>query len=526
MLAKLHSMVGLDGEGRGEEIMLAPDRPITIGRGEDVDLMLSYGKVSREHCRIAFERGFYHIEDLGSKNGTWVNSRRVHRAILFHEDRIAIGSTEFRFLLESSKGGDLSLEIDDDDPHMEFETQIRNDHRRHTTPALLMELPDQAVEQDRDELERELEIVCGIISRVNAENDLDLLLSTIMDSVMAVTGADRSYLIAGEKLDGALLPLVSRHSASLERNMRDSFSHSIVGDCCENGMAILVADPAQHGNSSDSIVVQRIQSVMCVPMAAREGPVGAIYVDTLEIGRRFTERELRVLTAIGDQAGIAIRRAQLARQVETLFRDSMRTVINLVEVKDEYTHGHSERVTALAGLLAELIGMSKSDRRDIELAGLLHDVGKLAVRLDILQKPTGLTSEEYEAIKRHPVAGAAILGSVANAERIAAAVRHHHEHWDGTGYPHGLAGQQIPLAARILALADAFDSMAAGRPYRAEKARTEIVAELEAYSGTQFDPAMTKQFVDALANNHSFASKVDRIYKHREGSDSGHSTVV
>jgi len=523
MLAKLHSIVGFDGE---DEVVLSPERPMTIGRGDEADLTLNYGKVSREHCRIVFERGFYHIEDLGSKNGTWVNGRRVHRAILFHEDRVAIGSTEFRFLLESSGADETSIAIDDTDAAMEFQTQIRNDPALYATSSLLMPLPEQALEQDRDELEHGLEIVCEVISRVNAENDLDRLLATIMDSVMEVTRADRSYLIAGQELDGALLPLVSRHSESLPADMHDSFSHSIVGDCCENSMAILVADPAQQGKSSDSVFVQRIQSVMCVPLVSSEGPVGAIYVDTLEIGRRFTERELRVLTAIGDQAGTAIRRAQLARQVETLFRDSMRTVINLVEVKDEYTYGHSERVTALAGLLAELCGMNKSERRDIELAGLLHDVGKLAVRLDILQKPTGLTPEEYEAIKRHPIAGAAILGSVENAERIAAAVRHHHEHWDGTGYPHGLTGQRIPLAARILSLADAFDSMAAGRPYRAEKARAEIVAELQAHSGTQFDPALTEQFVDALANNGAFAAKVDSIYKQREGFEGGHSTTL
>jgi putative nucleotidyltransferase with HDIG domain len=522
MLAKLHSIVGFDGQ---DEVVLSPERPITIGRGDEADLTLDYGKVSREHCRIVFERGFYHIEDLGSKNGTWVNSRRVHRAILFHDDRIDIGSTEFRFLLESSDE-DTSAAIGDADTEMAFQTEIRNDPTLYATSSLLMERPEQGLEQDRDELERGLEIVCEVISRVNAENDLDRLLATIMDSVMEVTHADRSYLIAGQELDGALLPLVSRHSSSLPVDMHDSFSHSIVGDCCENGIAILVADPAQQGKSSDSVFVQRIQSVMCVPMVASEGPVGAIYVDTLEVGRRFTERELRVLAAIADQAGTAIRRAQLSHQVETLFRDSMRTVINLVEVKDEYTYGHSERVTALAGLLAELCGMNKAERRDIELAGLLHDVGKLAVRLDILQKPTGLTPEEYEAIKRHPVAGAAILGSVENAERISAAVRHHHEHWDGTGYPHGLAGQRIPLAARILALADAFDSMAGGRPYRAEKARKDIVEELKTHAGTQFDPTLTKQFVDALAENAGFAAKVDRLYKQRDGSEAGHATTV
>ena len=344
-----------------------------------------------------------------------------------------------------------------------------------------------------------------------------------MDNVMEVSDADRGYLISAKKVNGVLMPLVSRNKENLPPYAQNTFSRSIVSECYQTGDAILVADPTTQNNLSESIVTQHIQSIMCVPMSDGQGPLGVIYVDRVIGSKPFNQRELKLLSAIGNQAGIAIRRAQLSRQVESLFRDAMRTVINLIEVKDEYTYGHSERVTAIAVSISELCTLDRSFGRDIELAGLLHDVGKLGIRLEILQKEDGLSASEYEDIKQHPVAGAAILKNVENAERIAEAVRHHHEWWNGKGYPDGISGEQIPLLARMLALADAFDSMAAGRPYKRPMTEEEIITEMREGSGTQFDPLLVERFVGAMEKDPDFRRRINMIYrrKDQDGKDSG-----
>jgi len=519
MQARLVPVMGFEDSA---EVPLSPDETVLFGRSDSATVQLRQRKVSRQHCRIAFERGFYNIEDLDSKNGTWVNNRRIHKAILFHHDRVVIGSTEFRFVLDGGISDETSQFLRDSPTELAFEKEVRHDASVNVASSLFLRLPEVEVEQDRDQMERDLAAVCEVINNVNAEYDLDRLLNTIMNSVMRVAECDRGYLITAKTANGVLMPLVSRNRDGLPPHARESFSHSIVSECYENGVAILMSDPSDEINPSESVLAQQIQSIMCAPMMDEKGPVGVIYVDTLLGSRKFAERDLKLLSAIGNQAGIAIRRAQLAQQVETLFRESMRTVINLVEVKDEYTFGHSERVTAVAVLIARLCSLDKDDVRDLELASLLHDVGKLAVRLDVLQKPSTLTPAEYEAVKRHPVAGAAILSNVENSERISLAVRHHHERWDGDGYPDGLAGERIPLLARVMALADAFDSMASGRPYRGVLRREEIIEELKRGSGSQFDPYLDRRFVDALEGDADFRRHIDDIYAAADRAEEEH----
>ncbi|MFO7959220.1 MAG: HD domain-containing protein [Candidatus Brocadiia bacterium] len=513
MHAKLIPVVGYEGP---DEIELSPDGPVVLGRGEAADVQLLHSKVSRSHCRIGFENGFYSIEDLDSKNGTWVNNRRIQKAILFHHDRITIGSTEFRFVLEGGIAEDTSrLEVHGNG-ETGFGTEIREPVDVHTPSSLFLEIPKGPNASLTEELERDLTAVCRVINSVNAEHQLDRLLESVMDNVMEVSDADRGYLIAARKVNGVLMPLVSRNKESVPEYARNTFSRSVLTECYEGGYSILMADPTSMDDISDSIVTQQIQSVMAVPMCDAEGPVGVIYVDRIIGSAAFTERDLKVLTAIANQAGIAIRRAQLSRQVESLFRDAISTIINLIEVKDEYTYGHSERVTAVAMLLAEQCSLDKEDRRNLEIGGLLHDVGKLAVELEILQKPSRLSETEYEAIKQHPAAGAAILKNIENAETVAAAVRHHHEWWDGNGYPDGLAGEDIPLLARILALADAFDSMASDRPYKEALSREEILSELRTGSGSQFDPGLVRGFIEGLEDDRTFQNRIAEVYRRKD----------
>jgi diguanylate cyclase (GGDEF)-like protein/putative nucleotidyltransferase with HDIG domain len=168
-----------------------------------------------------------------------------------------------------------------------------------------------------------------------------------------------------------------------------------------------------------------------------------------------------------------------------------------VDSRDVYTGSHSERVAAVAGAIAERLGLSTAEVELVRLAGGLHDLGKLAIPEELLQKPSSLTSAERLVIQRHPQIGHRMLDSL-GVEPVAEWVLHHHERWDGSGYPDGLAGEDIPLGARIVFLAEVFDAMTHGRLYRSPLTRDEALAEIERCSGAQFDPRVVRAFLAAV----------------------------
>jgi putative nucleotidyltransferase with HDIG domain len=169
-----------------------------------------------------------------------------------------------------------------------------------------------------------------------------------------------------------------------------------------------------------------------------------------------------------------------------------------VDAKDRYTRLHSDDVTALALLLANALHLGADERRVLTTAGSLHDVGKIAVPDRILRKPGRLTDEEYAAIQRHVTYGVALIRGVLDDDAVVQAVAYHHERWDGRGYPYGLPGPQTPLAGRIMQVADAVSAMLLDRPYRRGMAWSEVVGELRAGAGTQFDPDLIEPFIAAM----------------------------
>ena len=178
--------------------------------------------------------------------------------------------------------------------------------------------------------------------------------------------------------------------------------------------------------------------------------------------------------------------------------DVLTGLVEAVDTKDRYTKQHSEDVARYAVFLADQLGLGPEERQSVELAGLLHDVGKIGVPGTILRKPGPLTGDEYDAIKQHPALGDSIVRDLPNVEAVKAGVRHHHERWDGTGYIDGLAGEDIPLIARIVSVADAFSAMTTTRPYRKALTVAEALHRLREASGTQLDPRLVTAFVDAV----------------------------
>jgi putative nucleotidyltransferase with HDIG domain len=170
-----------------------------------------------------------------------------------------------------------------------------------------------------------------------------------------------------------------------------------------------------------------------------------------------------------------------------------------IEARDPYTRGHSARVTELAEAVARRLGWSEDRLASLRVGGPLHDIGKLAVPPEVLRKKGRLDAGELAEIREHPEVGARILLRIAALSEALPYVLYHHERWDGTGYPSGKAGEEIPLEARVLAIADAFDAMTSDRPYRRALTQEEALAEVERCSGTQFDPDIARVFLELFA---------------------------
>ncbi len=184
-----------------------------------------------------------------------------------------------------------------------------------------------------------------------------------------------------------------------------------------------------------------------------------------------------------------------AKKIRAAFLNTITALAIALEAKHKYTSGHSQRVAEISAAVAKELGMPRDSIEKIKLAGLIHDIGKIGVRGSVLNKPAKLTNEEFQHIKSHPEIGERILSPVVEGEEILEIVRHHHERYDGSGYPDGVKGEHISLGAGILAVADAYDAMTSKRPYRKAMSAETACAEVERGKGTQFDPEVAEAFL-------------------------------
>lgn len=189
-------------------------------------------------------------------------------------------------------------------------------------------------------------------------------------------------------------------------------------------------------------------------------------------------------------------KTRILQDLSELFYKTIKTIAFALDAKDKYTHGHSTRVTVYSLALAEKLNLQDDLLEEIETAGLLHDIGKIAIPEKILLKPGKLTDEEYEVIKMHPELGEKLITSIDKLNKISLWLKSHHERYDGTGYPEGLAGEAIPISARIIAIADTYDAMTSDRAYRKALSHEVAIAEIQECSGTQFDPHLAQLFID------------------------------
>ena len=199
-------------------------------------------------------------------------------------------------------------------------------------------------------------------------------------------------------------------------------------------------------------------------------------------------------------------------ELEAAYLDTIGVLRQTVEAKDTYTRGHSDRVSAYSVLIGQKLGLEEKDLHTLKIGGLFHDIGKIGIPDSILLKESKLNDEEYSQIKNHPSIGAHILGGVPMFKDIIPIVLHHHERFDGRGYPSQLKGEDIPYFARIAAVADTFDEMTSKRSYRDAMPLEKVIAEIERCTGTQFDPKIAPVFLDILKNDYEKIAEIRKKY--------------
>lgn len=494
------------GKEIGRTIAVSTGQSITLGRLKGCDVVVDDEAASRRHCTITAREDAVVVADLQSANGTFVNEKRISTVELAKGDKLRIGSTVIEYIdaaAQASAGARPPAGISNSTTTLSIvETRSNTLVQRAVDPTKLEFLSQVYKRKDEAHLLESaqkylttLHKVSDILSRASS---VEALFDSILAAIIEVSGGDRAAILMRNRETNAV-DLVAVRTKDGKASGEVKVSRSVVNDVLEKGISAFTDDAMADDRyvGGESIVRQRIRSVMCAPMRTTDEILGVLYVDS-QMAREFSEAELELLAAVGNQAGIALHRARLLAEVERLFLDVMKAIASIIDAKDGYTHKHSERVAAFGVRLARHLGFDADSRAVVEMSGLLHDVGKIGVPDAILNKPGKLTDDEFKEMRLHPLHGVRILSHIQSAKIVSLlpGVKCHHERWDGKGYPEGLKGEEIPLLGRVLGVADFLDALTSDRSYRKGLPLEEALNMVKDLEGKAFDPVVVKAAVE------------------------------
>ena len=325
---------------------------------------------------------------------------------------------------------------------------------------------------------------------------LDELLQSILGDVVAILRAKRGAIALFNEAAGQLR-LRAEASPTSTRPPGRAYSKTLAERCFSLGESLLCRDVQVDADLSTarSVANGSMSSVICVLLRSPRKRLGVLHLDRSPLQEPFSQEDFCLADAIAASAAVGIESALLVEEQRDQFVQTVTALARAVEIRDNYTAGHTQRVTDYSMLLAEELNLSTAERHQLQVGTPLHDIGKIGIEDAILRKPGKLTADEFERMKLHTVKGVAILQSIPAMGPMIPIVRSHHEHWDGTGYPDGLAGERIAQSARIVAVADAFDAMTSDRPYRPSMNVDKAYTELASKAGSHFDPACVAAFI-------------------------------
>lgn len=381
-------------------------------------------------------------------------------------------------------------------------------------PEILTQ-PDAAQKINADMLEKKLlyEEELSLIFRMGQEMfsnmNVENIAKVVVENATTVTNAEIAALLLEDRQSGDIVPAyVKGVRKEFVDNMRFKKGESISGWVISNREVLVRYDIENDQWLKDQNKGEYfVYSLLSIPLLTKDRCVGVLNLSNKKNKQHFTEEEIAFLKGLTTEVAFALQNADLYEQLQESYLRTMTTLAFALDARDSYTRQHSENVTKYAVAIAQELNMRPQEIDRIRRAGLLHDIGKIGIRDGVLLKPSKLNDEEYNNIKNHPSKGENIVSALPFLREEARMIRHHHERYDGKGYPDGISGENIEIGARILAVADAFDAMVENRIYRKALDLNAAFEELKKNSGKQFDPQVTEAFIRVLEKNPGFLSK-------------------
>lgn len=345
----------------------------------------------------------------------------------------------------------------------------------------------------------ELATINQISKAITAVLDMEELLGLCLELINdRLEVSNSSVMLMDEKTNELIVKAARGYRREQIIGVREKIGEGIAGWVAKHKEPVLVKDietdsrfaPKKH-------LPYKTKSFVSSPLSLNRRFLGVINaVDKLS-GEDFSESDVSLLATLAAPISIAMENASLYETLEENCFNTVKALASSLDAKCPYTSGHSQRVTDYASKIADLLKLSKKEKDMLRYAAQLHDIGKIGISENILNKPGTLSTEEFDEIRQHPVTGEKILEPLDFLKDIRHLIRNHHEQWDGSGYPDGLKGYEIPLLARIMTIADAFDAMTSERTYRSSKPPKDALSELNSFAGRQFDPEIVHAFISS-----------------------------
>jgi len=347
-----------------------------------------------------------------------------------------------------------------------------------------------------------LEILTKLSGLLNSSLDFEYVKRRTITAVTELLDCETSSLLLKDDKGQLFFEVALGEKGEIVKRFQLKMGEGIAGWVAVHGEPLIVPQAVEDprffkdvDQTSDFIT----HNIICVPLRIKEDVIGVIQGINKREGT-FTEDDLELFQSFAHQIAIALDNARLYEELNEMARKLVEGLSEAIEKRDSYSGGHPQRVLKICMAIAKYLPLTPEEKRQLTLAAILHDIGKVGITDHILSKNGMLTVEEMEIMKEHPRAGAEIVGHIKQLRPILPGIQYHHEHYDGSGYPEGLQGEEIPLIARIIAVADTFDAIIHERSYQKGMSRSTAVAEITANAGTQFDPHMVEAFAQALDN--------------------------
>ena len=323
------------------------------------------------------------------------------------------------------------------------------------------------------------------------------LYEPVLENACNLIKANRGSIMLFDEKTQTLNIIASKGiSAEVIASTRLKIGEGVAGMAFQSGKIISTEDPTQENGYVGYIgAPEQREPFVAVPIKTRKKVLGVLNLHVEDFSILKDEYVLKILAVLADKTAITVENVGLNEAMRSFYLEMVETLTRVIDAKDSYTHDHGTRASARARRISEELGLDEELVREIEYAALLHDIGKIGISELILRKPSRLTPQEYETIKKHTAIGYQILHPIQFLGRVPKIVLHHHEWYNGTGYPAGLRGEEIPIGSRVVSVIDAWDAMVSDRPYRKALPSARALEELREGRGGQFDPQVVDVFV-------------------------------